>query len=127
MSRSRPSDGMVMDRRQLLGAAVGSAGAVAAGVSLGVDASSEARKPGPGPSALGERSPFAEIARVPALGIASFTPLENLVGTVTPSDLHFERHHGGIPPLDPYTHELLLHGMVERPLKFGSSRLSGKS
>ena len=29
------------------------------------------------------------------------TPLEKLSGIITPSDLHFERHHAGIPVIDP--------------------------
>ena len=42
---------------------------------------------------------------------------------LTPSDLHFERHHAGIPKIDPARHELLVHGMVERPLKFSLADL----
>jgi sulfane dehydrogenase subunit SoxC len=44
------------------------------------------------------------------------TPLQNLSGTITPSDLHFERHHAGVPAIDPATHKLIIHGLVERPL-----------
>ncbi len=40
------------------------------------------------------------------------------MGTITPSDLHFERHHGGVPTVDPKTYSLLIHGMVERPMMF---------
>ena len=47
------------------------------------------------------------------------TPLERLSGIVTPSDLHFERHHAGVPTIDPNQYELLIHGLVDRPLKFG--------
>jgi sulfane dehydrogenase subunit SoxC len=32
--------------------------------------------------------------------------------------LHFERHHGGVPAIDPKTYSLLIHGMVDRPLVF---------
>jgi sulfane dehydrogenase subunit SoxC len=32
--------------------------------------------------------------------------------------LHFERHHAGVPEIDPRTYSLLIHGMVERPLVF---------
>jgi protease PrsW len=28
---------------------------------------------------------------------AAFSPLQNSYGTITPSGLHYERHHGGIP------------------------------
>jgi sulfane dehydrogenase subunit SoxC len=51
------------------------------------------------------------------------TPLEDLHGIITPADLHFERHHGGIPTIDPATYSLLIHGMVERPLKFTLAEL----
>jgi sulfane dehydrogenase subunit SoxC len=49
---------------------------------------------------------------------ASRTPLEMLEGTITPSGLHFERHHSGVPDIDPEQHRLLIHGMVKRPLIF---------
>jgi sulfane dehydrogenase subunit SoxC len=49
---------------------------------------------------------------------ASRTPLESLEGTITPSGLHFERHHSGVPDIDPDKHRLLIHGMVRRPLIF---------
>src|SRR5512138_17270 len=44
---------------------------------------------------------------------ASRTPLEALEGTITPSGLHFERHHSGVPDIDPEQHRLLIHGMVK--------------
>jgi hypothetical protein len=37
---------------------------------------------------------------------------------ITPSSLHFERHHAGVPTINPHHHELLVHGLVERPLVF---------
>src|SRR6185503_5327987 len=49
---------------------------------------------------------------------ASRTPLESLDGMITPSGLHFERHHSGEHDIDPDTHRLLIHGMVKRPLIF---------
>ena len=49
---------------------------------------------------------------------ASRTPLESLEGMITPSGLHFERHHSGVPDIDPNEHRLLIHGMVQRPLVF---------
>src|SRR5437899_12905766 len=47
---------------------------------------------------------------------AARTPLEALDGTLTPSGLHFERSHSGVPDIDPDKHRLLIHGMVKRPL-----------
>lgn len=40
------------------------------------------------------------------------------MGSVTPTDLHFERHHSGVPTIDPTKYALLIHGMVERPMVF---------
>jgi sulfane dehydrogenase subunit SoxC len=48
----------------------------------------------------------------------TMTPLDKSQGILTPSALHFERHHGGIPTIDPDRHQLFVHGMVERPKKF---------
>jgi sulfane dehydrogenase subunit SoxC len=48
----------------------------------------------------------------------TMTPLEDGQGIITPSGLHFERHHGGIPTIDPARHELIVHGMVQRPKKY---------
>ncbi|MCA3369573.1 MAG: sulfite dehydrogenase [Roseomonas sp.] len=48
----------------------------------------------------------------------SFTPLADMHGIITPSGLHFERHHGGVPDVDPVDYRLMIHGMVERPLIF---------
>jgi sulfane dehydrogenase subunit SoxC len=46
------------------------------------------------------------------------TPLEALEGSITPSGLHFERSHSGVPDIDPAQHRLLIHGLVKRPLIF---------
>jgi sulfane dehydrogenase subunit SoxC len=48
----------------------------------------------------------------------SFTPLQDLHGTITPNGLFFERHHAGVPAIDPDSHKLLVHGLVDRPLLF---------
>jgi sulfane dehydrogenase subunit SoxC len=48
----------------------------------------------------------------------SLSPLQDLYGIVTPADLHFERHHAGVPVIDPQRYELMIHGMVERPTVF---------
>ena len=49
---------------------------------------------------------------------ASRTPIESLDGMITPNGLHFERHHSGVPDIDPDKHRLLIHGLVRRPLIF---------
>jgi sulfane dehydrogenase subunit SoxC len=53
----------------------------------------------------------------------NFTPLHELDGIITPNGLCFERHHGGVPEIDPAEHRLLIHGLVERPLLFDMNDL----
>ncbi|AMO22185.1 sulfite dehydrogenase [Ramlibacter tataouinensis] len=48
----------------------------------------------------------------------SFAPLQSLFGIVTPSGLHFERHHQGWWDIDPSKHRLMLNGMVKTPKVF---------
>ena len=59
--------------------------------------------------------PYGKLA--PGTG-ASMTPLQSLSGTITPNGLHFERHHNGVPEIDPTQHRLMVHGLVKRPLIF---------
>ena len=47
----------------------------------------------------------------------SFAPLQSLFGIVTPSGLHFERHHQGWWDIDPSKHRLMLNGSDEKMLK----------
>ena len=53
----------------------------------------------------------------------SMTPLAHGHGIITPSGLHFERHHSGIPTIDPASHRLLIHGMADRPMTFTMEQL----
>ena len=48
----------------------------------------------------------------------TFTPLQDSIGIVTPSGLHFERSHSGTAVIDPAKHELYVHGMVQRKKKY---------
>ena len=88
------------------------------------------RTPGQPFSGYGQPSPHeAGVARriganrlVAGNGV-SWTPLEDLEGMLTPSGLHFERHHNGVPQIDPAQHRLLIHGLVEQPLSFGVKEL----
>ena len=73
----------------------------------------------------GSRSQFETAVRqrvtIPATSpLSSWTmsPLEQSYGVVTPSGLHFERHHNGIATIDPAQHSIFVHGMVERPKKY---------
>lgn len=81
------------------------------------DAIDPMRVPGTSPRPYGERSSFEKQARLVA-STSSTTPLQDLQGIITPSALHFERHHNGVPAIDPSRHRLLLHGLVDRPLIF---------
>lgn len=85
---------------------------------------------GGGPSKLGTpvrrygtRSPHETVTRgvrdtkTPEAA-SSRTPLDETYGIITPSALHFERHHAGVPEIDPAQHRLLVHGLVERPMVF---------
>jgi sulfane dehydrogenase subunit SoxC len=56
--------------------------------------------------------------REPAGDGVSWTPLQDLEGIVTPNGLHFERHHNGVPAIDPALHQLVIHGQVRQPLMF---------
>jgi sulfane dehydrogenase subunit SoxC len=66
---------------------------------------------------LGERSPFNKSYRV-GDAAEGLTPLQDIYGIITPSDLHFYVNHeyGAIPVIDPQKFRLLIHGMVERPV-----------
>ena len=55
---------------------------------------------------------------------SSRSPLEHFEGIITPSALHFERHHSGVPDIPPGEHRLLIHGLVDRPLTFDLASLS---
>ncbi len=88
------------------------------------------RTPGAPLSNYGHPSPF-ERSVIRLVGAnksvagngVSWTPLEDLEGTITPAGLHFERHHNGVPQIDPAQHRLLIHGLVRRPLAFGVPQL----
>lgn len=75
------------------------------------------KAPGRPPGKLGMRSRFESPVKSPS-DISSRTPLQDLYSTITPSDLHYERHHAGVPEIDPEKYELLIHGLVTRPMKF---------
>jgi sulfane dehydrogenase subunit SoxC len=85
----------------------------------------EPRALGAAVSPYGSRSRFEKTARyvnqntkVPLEEASSRTPLHDTYGIITPSSLHFERHHSGVPEIDPSAHTLTIHGLVDRPLAF---------
>jgi sulfane dehydrogenase subunit SoxC len=57
----------------------------------------------------------------------SFAPLQSLFGIVTPSGLHFERHHQGWWDIDPSKHRLMINGsdenLLRRPMVFTMDEL----
>lgn len=64
--------------------------------------------------------PYGDMA--PGTGV-SLTPLQSMHGTITPNGLHFERSHNGVPDIDPEQHEFVIHGLVDRALKFSMNDL----
>jgi sulfane dehydrogenase subunit SoxC len=121
MKHGRPS------RRRLLqlGAAVG--GSLLAGPEM-LALETDPRKLGAPLGPYSERSPFEKAVRwrreskTPETG-SSFTPLHDSVGSLTPSALHYERHHSGIPTIDPASHRLVVHGLVDRPLSISMAEI----
>jgi sulfane dehydrogenase subunit SoxC len=53
------------------------------------------------------------LTRTPHSSV-SFTPLQSLFGIITPSGVHFERHHAGWHDIDPAQHRLMIHGLVRQ-------------
>lgn len=118
-----------VSRRRLLTVSAGAAGAVVAGPTARADTLADVppREPGDDLSAYSERSEYVHIARIPEAGpgarnvdpadaFNAKAPVGQLVGTITPSDLHYVRSHAGTPDIDPARHRLLVHGMVAKPL-----------
>ncbi len=121
----------LLSRRHLLGLSLAGAGAMVADSVLAADGPALtmpawSRAPGRGPSEYGNPSSFAghikRLAPPPSAtlpgGGASRTPLHLLQGIITPNSLHFERHHSGIPDIDPAQHRLAIGGLVRQPLVF---------
>jgi sulfane dehydrogenase subunit SoxC len=123
-----PLDRKAVSRRNFLAVSAGVAGAAIAGsASADTLADVPPRVLGDALSGHSERSQYVDISRIPeagpgmrnvdpSLAINSKTPLQKLVGTITPTDLHYERSHAGVPNLDPAKHRLLIHGMAEKQL-----------
>ena len=81
------------------------------------------RVPGHAPSLYGSRAP-TETAQRRTTTTHSLTPHQVLHGIITPSALHFERHHNGVPVIDPDRHRLVIHGLVDRPLTFSMTDIA---
>ncbi len=108
----------IVNRRRFVTMGAGAVGALTAGPNL-----SGARELGAGRRPYGDRSSFETTAQsfnpsaTPGTG-SSRTPLQDLHGIITPSSLHFERHHSGVPAIDPKKHQLLIDGLVKERLVF---------
>jgi sulfane dehydrogenase subunit SoxC len=114
-------------RRFLAGGAAASlaaAGGASAADNLPPNIPQWMRAPGAGflNPPYGQPSPFERsvVRKLPdqpsPFPTATRTPLQSLFGTTTPNGLFFERHHAGVPAIDPDQHRLMVHGLVERPL-----------
>ena len=109
------SNNKKLSRRQLLCNSV-----LVAGSALSASVLAGGRYPGPPASATGQRAADVKLERRihGQMLTHSDCPIQSLHGMITPSDLHFERHHSGVPEIRAEDYQLLLHGLVERPLKF---------
>ncbi|OQW33174.1 MAG: sulfite dehydrogenase [Nitrospira sp. SG-bin1] len=114
-----------MNRRSLLAGTVGLVGSMVMGSTRssaepatdGLPAD-PTRVPGKAATPYGQRSSFETAGRVSRAWWASLTPLQDSHGILTPSALHFERHHNGVPTIHPAQHRLLVHGLVDQPWTF---------
>lgn len=52
-----------------------------------------------------------------AAASVSFMPLQGMFGIITPSGLHFERHHQGWQDIDPARHRLMINGSTPEFVK----------
>ena len=117
-------------RRQFLREGVALAGLAVGGVR---SASGQVAKAAPEMQlgdldAYGQRSKFVTSARILGgshmepfdLTMHLLTPLQDSVGIITPSSLHYVAAHKGfyVPDINPEQHRLMIHGMVDRPLVF---------
>src|SRR6202045_2341694 len=80
--------------------------------------------------AYGERSHYVKSVRIPVMERMSpddfgmtfhvLSPLQDSVGIITATSLHYVATHRGsyVPDINPQEHRLMIHGMVDRPLIF---------
>ena len=121
-------------RRSLLQAGLAGVGALAAAPAVAADGpdyiTAAMKTPGKPFSAYGMPASYESgVKRLvgppgvsPGTG-SSRTPLEMLEGIITPSGLHYERHHNGVPDIDPAAHRFVIHGLVKKPLEFTMDEL----
>ena len=127
------------DRREFLKGGA----ALAGGVTLGAVAPALGQAPASPPMikektdqiAYGARSKHVTSVRIPHGGRPSpdnfgltfhvASPLQDSVGVITPSSLHYYATTRGsfLPDIDPREHTLMIHGLVDRPLTFSMADL----
>jgi len=124
-SSSTPPDDASKDRRRFLKHGTMLGAAIAAGQisrAQGQTAPDDPSKILGNPvRPYGERSPFEQAVRVhkgktDEIAVGGWTPLDESLGIITPSALHYEVHRGGVPEIDPAKHRLMIHGLVDRPV-----------
>src|SRR3954468_10664889 len=126
------------NRRELLKSGATLAGGFTLGTAapaLGQEAMTHASPPmikgdTDGQIAYGDRSKHVKSVRIPHGGRPSpdnfgltfhvASPLQDSVGVITPSSLHYFATTRGsfLPDVDPREHRFMIHGMVDRPLTF---------
>jgi sulfane dehydrogenase subunit SoxC len=114
----------------VLAASAATVSGAASAQSIGAAAPQHMTRPGAPFRGYGMPSRWREqVQRIYALNPgregsgSSRTPLQFLEGTITPNGLHFERHHNGVPDIDPAQHALAIHGLARRPLVFSVDTL----
>jgi sulfane dehydrogenase subunit SoxC len=145
-SSARPTIGQIqsvagnglLDRRMLLGRGAAIAGAVGSGLALSsTGAAAEPLADVPWGLAPGDPVPAYQTPSRFAKNVArtlsnpnfeprtsqSRTPHQLLDGTITPNGVFFTIVHDGVPEIDPSKHQLLIHGLVKRPLIFSYETL----
>jgi sulfane dehydrogenase subunit SoxC len=128
----------LLDRRMLLGRGAAIAGAVGSGLALAsTGAAAEPLADAPWSLAPGDPVPAYQTPSKFAKNVArtlsnpnfeprtsqSRTPHQLLDGTITPNGVFFTIVHDGVPEIDPSKHQLLIHGLVKRPLIFSYETL----
>jgi sulfane dehydrogenase subunit SoxC len=128
----------LLHRRALLGRGVAFAGALATGA--GLNATGAAAEPLAEPDwglAPGDPVPAYQVPSKFAKNVVrtlsnpnfeprtsqSRAPHQLLDGMITPNGVFFTIVHDGVPNIDPSAHQLLIHGLVKRPLIFSYEAL----
>lgn len=125
----KAAGGGLLNRRALLGGAALATSAIAVKAAAApLNTPDWSLMPGELMRGYGQPSHFEAHVQRPVLGLypdgigdgagVSFTPLERLEGAITPNGLFFERHHSGVPQIDPERHAFVVHGMVTEPRVF---------